>query len=149
MDDGADRDAVVFICCSFEVANYLNWYLRVEIEDPRHGRMFSRVHDSLMTTLNSCVASRGVAWQSCWRVQRVITSPVSLARPVLQRRSRRGDVEHPVRADGVCAPHQRRWAAGVWLQARSHSNEGSCQLLMLQLALLRPCCGLSLSPLSR
>lgn len=44
-------------CTSFEIANYLNWYLMVEVEDKRHGGMFSRVHSSLIAQLMSYVAS--------------------------------------------------------------------------------------------
>ncbi len=40
---------------SFEIANYLNWYLMVEVEDKRHGGMFSRVHSSLIAQLMSYV----------------------------------------------------------------------------------------------
>ena len=41
---------------SFEIANYLNWYLMVEVEDKRHGTMFSRVHASLVAQLSAYVA---------------------------------------------------------------------------------------------
>ena len=40
---------------SVEIANYLNWYLMVEVEDKRHGGMFSRVHGFLVSQLMSYV----------------------------------------------------------------------------------------------
>ncbi|RYE96300.1 MAG: hypothetical protein EOO41_04750, partial [Methanobacteriota archaeon] len=47
-------------CTSFELANYLFWYLSVEVEDASAGSMFAAVHAAFMDTLRLSVASQPI-----------------------------------------------------------------------------------------
>jgi phosphatidylinositol 3-kinase len=48
-------------CASLDLANFLNWYLTVELEDARFGHVFSRIHSALFDALASTAAGKIIA----------------------------------------------------------------------------------------
>jgi hypothetical protein len=55
LDQGCSHDGNCFEWCSIEVANYLSWFLLVEIEDDKHGGMFARVYAGMTQALERFV----------------------------------------------------------------------------------------------
>ena len=92
------RLLVTRACENFELANYLNWYLRVEVEDRERGRLFDAVYSLFIEELSKRDAQRGSDFAD--RLMRQLDM-LGKAFSVGKDAAKAGKVEQKVRHDRV------------------------------------------------